>query len=106
MEQLKYAPRARFCGNVEWLCAYCGMINKHRLDYSSWQFECKGKNCSKRYHVGLTFLVHTRQSAGRPTGPPPDYVIPQPVETHCDPFPVVKLREWQRHQPTHELIWE
>ncbi len=43
MEQLRYAPRARFCGNVEWLCAFCGTINKNRLDYTSWSetAECK-----------------------------------------------------------------
>ena len=104
MEQLRYAPRARFCGNVEWLCAYCGTINRNRLDYTSWQFECRGKNCSKRFHIRLTFLAHTRQNAGRPTGPPRDYVIPQPVEDHCDPFPVVTLKEWQRRQPTHRLV--
>jgi hypothetical protein len=104
MEQLRYEPRARFCGNVEWLCPYCGTMNKNRLDYTSWKFECRGKNCSRRFHLGLVFHAHTRQNMGRPTGSPCDYAIPQPVESRCDPFPVVELKEWQRRRPTHSLV--
>ncbi len=71
------------------------------MDYTSWQFECREEDCSKRYHMGLTFFVHTRQSAGCLV--PNDYIIPgSPVL--LDPFPVVKLREWRRFPPAHELL--
>ena len=110
MKPLKYAPRAQFCGNVKWLCGYCGTINKHHLDYTSWKFECRGKNCSKRYHIGLTFIVHSRQSAGCLI--PKDYIVPDGPDL-LDSFPVVKLREWRRvplahspFPPAHELVEE
>ncbi len=60
MEQLSYAPRARFCGNVEWLCPNCGTLNKNRLDYTSWQFESKGKNCSKRSDLLRAYAAECR----------------------------------------------
>jgi hypothetical protein len=101
MKQLRYAPRAHFCGNVRWLCAYCGTINRTHLDYSSWKFECRGKNCSKRFHIGLIFYVHTRQSAGCLI--PYDYIIPDRPDL-WDSFPVVKLREWGRFPPAHDLV--
>lgn len=83
MKPPTYQPRARFCGNVEWLCPSCGTLNKNRLDYTSRQFECKGRNCSKRFHVGLKLWLHTRLgSAGR--------------RVICDPFPVVEMNEWRR----------
>jgi hypothetical protein len=82
MKPLRYIPRARFCGNVEWLCPCCATLNKHRLFYSSRQFECKGRNCSRRFHVGLTLWVHTRRGSGG--------------RIVCDPFPVVQLGEWNR----------
>jgi hypothetical protein len=83
MKQLKYDARARFCGNVEWLCSCCGTFNKHRLDYTSRQFECRGRNCSRRFHVGLKLWLHTRQGSG---GRPRVY----------DVFPVVEVSEWHR----------
>jgi hypothetical protein len=83
MEQLSYSPRARFCGNAEWLCPLCGTLNKSRLDYTSRQFECKGRNCSKRFHVGLKLWLHTRKgSGGRPIPP--------------EAFPMVEVTEWRR----------
>jgi hypothetical protein len=86
MQQLTYRPRARFCGNVEWLCAFCGTLNKSRLAYTSRQFECKGRNCSRRFHAGLKLWVHTREgSGGRP-------IV-------GEGFPLVEMSEWHR-RPT------
>ena len=105
MKQPKYRPLARFCGNVEWVCPYCGANNKSRLEYSGWKFECKGKYCSKRYHLGLMLFVHTRQnSGGRPPGRPFDYVIPRRTDL-LDPFPPCELEKWQRSKPSHRLVW-
>jgi len=84
MKRLGYNPRARFCGNVEWLCPFCGTINKHRLAYTGRrQFECRGHNCSRRFHVGLKLWVHTRKGSGGRATP-------------CDAFPIVGMGEWQR----------
>lgn len=83
MQQLTYRPRARFCGNVEWLCPCCGTLNKHRLSYSSRRFECRGRNCSRRYHVGLKLLLHTRRGSGGRA-------------KVRDPFPIVSMEEWHR----------
>jgi len=83
MKQLRYAPRARFCGNVEWLCPYCATLNRHRLFYSSRQFECRGRNCSRRFHLGL--WAHTRQGSGGRL-------------TFSDPFPAVEVREMARKE--------
>lgn len=86
MQQLKYIARARFCGNVEWLCPNCGTLNKHRLGYTGGQpFECRGRNCSRRYHAGLKLWLHTRQgSAGFPM--------------LGEAFPVVDVAEWWRRR--------
>jgi hypothetical protein len=101
MKQLRYEPRARFCGNVEWTCAFCGKLNKNRLAYPSWQFECKGRNCSRRFLMGLTFYVRTREGSGGRLLCPADYI---PLPGDC--FPIVRLREWRRGAPAHEIIIE
>jgi hypothetical protein len=108
MKRPRYRPLARFCGNVEWLCAYCGTINKNRLSYGDWKIECVGKNCSKRFTLGLNFYVHTRQSSGgRPPLPPNDYSIPQLVENYYAPFPIASLETWQRGSEfAHRLVGE
>jgi hypothetical protein len=95
MKTPKYLPRGRFCGNIEWLCAYCGKINKNRLYYGDWKIECVGKNCSKRFTIGLSFYAHTRQSSGgRGPWPPHDYSLPELVE-YCDSFPIALVENWQ-----------
>lgn len=92
MEQLSYAARARFCGNVEWLCPSCGTLNKSRLDYTGRQFECKGRNCSRRYHVGLKLWMHSRGGSGGRSTPAEAF----PVEV----FPIVEVAEWHRRSAT------
>ena len=102
MKQLSYAPRARFCGNVEWLCPNCGTLNKHRLGYTGGQpFEYRGRNCSRRFLMGLTFYVTSREGSGGWLLPPLDYF---PLPGEC--FPVVRLREWRRGAAAHEVRME
>jgi len=93
MKELTYQPRARFCGNVEWLCPNCGKLNKHRLDYTSYppQFECRGRNCSKRFHVRLKLWLHTRQGSGGRS-------------MLWDPFPIVEIEEWQPRTAAQAVV--
>jgi len=101
METPTFKPRARFCGNVEWLCAYCGTINKHRLAYSLSLVECRGRNCSHRYDIGLIFHVRTRQSSGgKQSVVIQNYIVPSPDEA----FPVVQLEEARRDGEVHRIV--
>ena len=75
--QPRFAPRARFCGALDWLCPYCGYINHCRIDRTGWRIRCKAKPCRRWFAYGI--LLHSLgslQHAGRRRLTPPDITFP------------------------------
>lgn len=77
IEKPPYELRARFCGVLDWLCPWCGHLNRSRVERTSWKIQCTGKSCRRQFGTGL--ILHslgTLQHAGRPILPPPDITFP------------------------------
>lgn len=45
--------RARFSGTLDWLCPWCGYLNRCRIDRTSWRIRCKVKPCRRWFAHGL-----------------------------------------------------
>ena len=88
-----YQLRARFHGALDWLCPWCGNLNRSRINRTQWQVQCKATTCRRRFAVGMLFhsMADLRQS-GRPHLPPPDVT-----------FPVAELDFWQSGAPVNRL---
>lgn len=77
-KQPKYQLSARVCGVLNWLCPFCGHVNRHRLARTSWRVQCRGGRCRRHFAVGYVFhsLASARSNGGRPPLPPPDVTFP------------------------------
>lgn len=77
-QQPPYTLRARFCGMLDWLCPWCGYINRSKLDRTSWRVRCKAKPCRRWFGVGALFhSMGSLQHTGRKSLPPPDVTFPR-----------------------------
>jgi hypothetical protein len=90
----RFTLRARFSGTVDWLCPWCGYLNRCRLDRTSWRMRCKAKPCRRSFAHGLVLHSLGRlQHSGRKCLTPPDIT-----------FPTAKLNLEYRHgDPIHQL---
>ena len=64
-------------GTVDWLCPFCGYVNRCRVDRTSWRIRCKAKPCRRWFAYGL--VLHSLGSlrhSGRKCLPPPDITFP------------------------------
>ena len=93
MKELSYPYefRARTCGVVDWLCGYCGHLNRTRVTRTTWRVQCAGKDCRRWFAVGVIF--HTLPRAGRQPIPPPDIT-----------FPAAEVGRWESGQPVNCLV--
>src|SRR6266436_4531541 len=85
--------RARFAGNIEWLCPCCAFLNRSKIVRTSWQVRCGGPSCKHFFAVGMIFhamdgLMH---HGGR-YAPPPDIAFPRAV-----------LEQWKAGAAVHRL---
>lgn len=72
-----YHLRARFCGVLDWLCAWCGYLNRSRVDRTQWTIRCKAKPCRREFAFGMVLhSLGSLQHAGRRCLPPPDVTFP------------------------------
>ncbi|MEE8584240.1 MAG: hypothetical protein V3T83_05240 [Acidobacteriota bacterium] len=86
----------RFCGILDWLCPWCGHLNRHRLNRTAWRIRCKAKPCRRRFTVGVLLQsMAPAQSSGRRTLPPTDVT-----------FPLAELGEWATGGPAHRVELE
>src|SRR5262245_43259125 len=95
MEDLpQFQLRARFCGVLDWICVWCGHLNRSRIDKTTWRIQCKAKDCRRLFTVGalLQSMGPLRQS-GRRCIPPPDVT-----------FPPAELDFWRSGEPVNRLI--
>jgi hypothetical protein len=90
----KFTLRARFCGAVDWLCPFCGYLNRCRVDRTGWRIRCKAKPCRRWFAYGLVLhSLGSLQHSGRRCLPPADIT-----------FPLAKLNlEYQHGDPVHQL---
>ncbi len=73
----RYELRARFCGVLDWLCPWCGYLNRSRVDRTQWRVQCKGKPCRRWFAVGMVLhSLGSLQHTGRPCVPPSDVTFP------------------------------
>ena len=86
-----YQFRARICGILDWLCGYCGHLNRTRVTRTTWRVQCAGKDCRRWFALGTVF--HTLPRAGRPLIPPSDIT-----------FPVAAVGQWQSGEPVNCLV--
>ena len=86
-----YEFRARICGVLDWLCGFCGQLNRQRLARTTWRVQCAGKECRRRFAVGALF--HTLPRAGRPPIPPPDIA-----------FPIAEVDGWEQRGTVNRLV--
>lgn len=95
-DEPQYDLRARFCGTLDWLCPFCGYVNRSRIDRTGWQVQCKAKPCRRRFAYGL--ILHSLaalRGSGRAYVPPPDVT-----------FPVAELDFWQSGGPVNRHVFE
>jgi hypothetical protein len=93
----KFTLRARVTGVLDWLCPWCGHLNRCRVDRTDWRFRCKGKPCRRGFAYGLVLhSLGSLQRSGRTSLPPPDIT-----------FPLAELNlEYQLGAPVHRFIAE
>ena len=73
----RHRLRARICGSVDWLCPWCGYVNRSRVDRTGWRLRCKAKPCRRWFAYGLVLhSLGSLQHAGRRCLPPPDITFP------------------------------
>lgn len=90
----KYRPHACFCGVLDWLCPFCGHINRSRVARTGWRIRCQATECRRRFTYGLTlYSLALARSRGRRPLPPPDVT-----------FPAVDFLLWKPASPVHRLI--
>ena len=91
-----YELRARFCGVLDWLCPWCGHLNRSRLNRTSWQVQCKAGPCRRSFAVGMIFhSMAGLQRSGHRYLPPPDVT-----------FPLAKLDLWHPGGAVNRIIVE
>ena len=94
--QPNYQLRARFCGVMDWLCPWCGHMNRSRINRTAWRLQCKAKPCRRQFAIGAIFhSMAGLQRSGRPYLPPPDVT-----------FPLAELDSWQPGGPVNRLVLE
>ncbi len=92
----QYQLRARFDGTLNWICCWCGYINRSRINRLQWRVRCKAKPCRRTFAVGMLFhsMAGVRHS-GRPHLPPADVT-----------FPAAELDFWRSGAPVNRHITE
>ena len=88
-----YQFRARTCGVLDWLCGFCGHLNRTRVTRTTWRVRCAGEECRRWFAVGVIF--HNLPRAGRPPIPPSDIT-----------FPLADLDRWKSGGPVNRLVVE
>ena len=90
--------RARLVGTVEWVCVYCGTINKSKVPPLAYRLQCKNRDCHRKFLFGLK--VYPVPAGGR-VPIPPDMVIPR-----GEAFPEAEfaVRRIKAGKGVHELI--
>src|SRR5215467_16175774 len=94
-----FVLRARFWGVLDFTCPFCGSICRAvRVTRKTFRVQCTGKDCRRRYGLGL--VLHILPPAGNGGSiPPEDYLIPSPP---ADPMPEAQLSAWRRGDPMHQ----
>jgi len=85
--------RARICGTLDWLCGFCGHLNRSKVTRTTWRVRCTGKECRRWFAFGTTF--HSLPRANRPPIPPPDIT-----------FPEAELDQWESGGPVNRFVDE
>jgi len=94
--QPNYQLRARFCGVMDWLCPWCGHLNRSRINRTAWQVQCKAKPCRRQFAIGMIFhSMAELQRSGRRYLPPPDVT-----------FPLAELDYWKPGGPVNRFVVE
>ncbi len=93
-----FRPRARVIGKVEWLCPFCGTINKSSLPPLAYRLQCTHRDCRRKFLVGLRLY---EMPGGGQMRMPPDMIIP-----HEEAFPEATIapRRYRVGDPVHELV--
>ncbi len=88
--------RARFCGMLDWICPWCGHMNRYRVNRTTWRIRCRGKPCRRQFTIGMIFhSMAGLQGSGRRYLPPADVT-----------FPLAELDFWQPGGPVNRLVLE
>ena len=91
--QPRFQPRARFCGTLDWLCPYCGYLNRMRVTRKTWRVRCRASECRRRLAIGVLFRsLAGGEGQGNRTIPPPDIT-----------FPEVEFDIWKPGGPVHRF---
>jgi hypothetical protein len=94
-----FVLRARFCGVLDFTCPFCASICRAvRVTRKTFKVQCTGKDCRRRYGLGLVLHILPRAGNGGSI-PPDDYLIPSPA----DPMPVGELNAWRRGDAMHRM---
>ena len=92
--QAPHQLRARFHGALDWLCPWCGHLNRSRINRTQWRVRCKAKPCRRSFAVGMIFSSMAGvQHSGRPHLPPADVT-----------FPVATLDFWKSGAPVNRHV--
>jgi hypothetical protein len=95
-DDVRYRFRARTIGMEEWVCVYCGTLNRTRLRPQSFVVRCINAEC--RRHTGLGRIAYLLPAGVRLA--PPDTVIPLGLR---EAFPYGDLGRWSSGQPVHRV---
>lgn len=93
-----FKPRARLIGNVEWVCCFCGFINKSHLTPKAFRLQCKHRNCRRKFLFGLRFF---EMPGGGKVRRPPDMIIP---DWEAMPEAVLFPEPYKNGRPVHEMV--
>ena len=94
--QPSHQLRARFCGMLDWICPWCGHLNRYRVNRTTWRIRCKAKSCRRQFAIGMIFhSMGSIRRLGRSYLPPPDVT-----------FPIAELDFWKAGGPVNRFVPE
>ena len=81
---------------LDWICPWCGHLNRYRVNRITWRVRCKAKPCRRQFAIGMIFhSLASIQGTGRKYLPPADVT-----------FPLAELDSWKAGGPVNRLVLE
>ena len=57
LTKVSVSPRARIIGILEFMCPFCGRIQKPHLSALCWRVQCKDAHCKRIFVIGIRLLT-------------------------------------------------